>query len=142
MAVLIRLRFQLQYSTSNTKVDVHIGNLYDITLNRLVYIWGANFHTASYQQAMQNTLPVPRVYCASLTGSWAFKRFERNNCIIDSVDHRPTPDLDAFNKVIKEIPDGARVTVGHKRFNLPGCVVRRYKSEPRTVPKRQGGYQE
>ncbi|KAH7120111.1 PDZ-like domain-containing protein [Dactylonectria estremocensis] len=114
------LRFRPQRGASDTEVDVYVGNIYDITPDRLVHVWGATFHTVSYQQAMQNNLPVFGVCCAHLAGSWASECFERNSCIIDSIDYRPTPDLDTFIEVIKEIPDDARVTVGYKRFDLPG----------------------
>jgi len=51
----------------------------------------------------------PTPFLFLITGS--FRLDGEGGSILESMDHRPTPTLDEFIAVMKEIPDKARVTV-------------------------------
>ena len=55
-----------------------------------------------------NLVPSPKIFVL-IVGS--FRLDGEGGSILESVDHRPTPTLEEFIKVMKEIPDKARVTV-------------------------------
>ena len=57
---------------------------------------------------MSNLVPSPKTLVL-IAGS--FRLDGEGGSILESVDHRPTPTLEEFIKVMKEIPDKARVTV-------------------------------
>src|SRR5271156_4357431 len=46
-----------------------------------------------------------------LTFSGSFRLDVEGGSILESVDHKPVPTLDAFIEIMKTIPDRARITV-------------------------------
>lgn len=88
-----------------------VGDLHKITPARYVEVCGATFNELSYQMARFYAIPVKGVFLSSATGSFNFDSKEKVGWIVDSIDNKETPDLDAFIEVMKSIPDRKRVTV-------------------------------
>jgi S1-C subfamily serine protease len=99
------------------EVELDVGNLHDITPDRFVSVAGASFHSLSYQQARLYAVALKDagVYCCEASGSFRLEGAE-NGWLIQSIDQKPTPDLDTFIEVMKNIPDRARVVVTYKHL--------------------------
>ncbi|KAK4180884.1 putative protease [Triangularia setosa] len=97
------------------EVEVEVGDLHKITPDRFVSVAGGSFHELSYQQARLYGVACKGVYVCEAGGSW---RFESSECgwLIQTVDHKKTPDLDTFIDVMKRIPDKSRVVVTYKHL--------------------------
>ncbi|KAK4674847.1 hypothetical protein QC763_124240 [Podospora pseudopauciseta] len=97
------------------EVEVEVGDLHKITPDRFVSVAGGSFHELSYQQARLYGVACKGVYVCEAGGSW---RFESSECgwLIQTVDHKKTPDLDTFIDVLKGIPDKSRVVVTYKHL--------------------------
>jgi S1-C subfamily serine protease len=102
---------------SPVEVELDVGNLHDITPDRFVSVAGASFHSLSYQQARLYAVALKDagVYCCEASGSFRLEGAE-NGWLIQSIDQKPTPDLDAFIEVMKTIRDRARVVVTYKHL--------------------------
>ncbi|RFU30551.1 hypothetical protein B7463_g5795, partial [Scytalidium lignicola] len=105
----------LQRGGEDIEVEVEIGDLHKITPDRFVSVAGASFHNLSYQQARLYAVACKGVYVCEATGSFRFESTD-NGWIIQTVDHKKTPDLDAFIEVMKGIPDKARVVVTYRHL--------------------------
>ena len=97
------------------EVDIEVGDLHKITPDRFVSVAGGSFHTLSYQQARLYGVACKGVYVCEAGGSWRFDSTE-NGWLIQSVDHKRTPDLETFIEVMKNIPDKSRVVVTYKHL--------------------------
>ncbi len=109
------IKILVQRGGQDIEVDVEVGNLHMITPDRFVTVAGATFHDLSYQQARLYAVPVKGVYVCEAAGSFRFDGIE-SGWLIESVDKKKTPNLDAFIEVMKTIPDRARVVVTHKHL--------------------------
>lgn len=87
----------------NVQVDCSVGDLHAITPDRFVTVAGATFHNLSYQQARLYAIATRGVYVCEAAGSFKLEN-TLSGWIIDSVDKRPTRDLDEFVQVMKTIP--------------------------------------
>lgn len=96
-----------QYITCKIKV----GDLHAITPDRYVNLAGTIFHNMSYQIARFYSLPVRGVYVADSSNLFRISINDYAGWIIDEVDSQPTPDLDTFVEIIKNIPDSTRVPI-------------------------------
>lgn len=97
------------------EVEIEVGDLHKITPDRFVSVAGGSFHSLSYQQARLYGVACKGVYVCEAGGSWRFDSSE-NGWLIQSVDHKKTPDLETFIEVVKNIPDKARVVVTYKHL--------------------------
>jgi membrane-associated protease RseP (regulator of RpoE activity) len=80
------------------------------TPDRYVEIGGAKLNNLSYQLARQFCVPCEGVYVCEPAGNFRLDGTD-SGWIIDSVDAKPTPNLDAFIEVFKQIPDRQRIPV-------------------------------
>ncbi|ORX58943.1 trypsin-like serine protease [Hesseltinella vesiculosa] len=92
------------------EVTIAVGDLHAITPDRYVEMGGSKLNDLSYQLARAYCVPCHGVYVCEPSGMFRLDGPE-NGWIIKSVDDKPTPDLDTFVKVMKQIPDRARVPV-------------------------------
>ncbi|KAK3901021.1 trypsin-like cysteine/serine peptidase domain-containing protein [Staphylotrichum tortipilum] len=97
------------------EVEIEVGDLHKITPDRFVSVAGGSFHSLSYQQARLYGVACKGVYVCEAGGSWRFDNAE-NGWLIQTLDHKKTPDLETFIEVVKAIPDKARVVVTYKHL--------------------------
>ena len=105
----------IQRGGADMDVTLNIGDLHAITPDRFVTVAGGSFHSLSYQQARLYAIAVKGVYVCEAAGSFKMEN-ALSGWIIDAVDQKPTPDLDTFIEVMKEIPDRARVVLSYKHI--------------------------
>ena len=110
-----RISILIQRGGQDIEVEVGVGDLHAITPDRFVSVTGASFHNLSYQQARLYAIPVKGVYVCEAAGSFRFESAE-SGWMIESVDQKKTPDLDAFIEVMKGIADRSRVVVTYKHL--------------------------
>lgn len=92
---------------------IAVGDLHAITPDRYVEVSGTIVHNLSYQIARSYSLPVKGLYIANVSSTFGGARGD-HGYLLDEVDDKPTPDLDTFIQVMKEIPDGKRVTFRYR----------------------------
>ncbi|KAF5689883.1 serine protease [Fusarium denticulatum] len=102
------VRILVQRDGQDVEVDILVQDLCEITPDRFVTVGAACFHDLSYQIAQRYFLPCRGVYVSK---SGPFHPTHDNYIMVDSVNHKKTPDLDAFVQVMKDIPDRARVAI-------------------------------
>lgn len=105
----------VQRGGQDFEVTLDIGDLHAITPDNFVSVAGGSFHNLSYQQARLYAIAVKGVFVCEAGGSFRFDGSE-NGWLIQSVDSKETPDLDAFVEVMKGIPDRDRVVVKYKHL--------------------------
>jgi S1-C subfamily serine protease len=110
-----KVKLLLQRGGEDIEVEVSVGDLHKITPDRFVSVTGASFHNLSYQQARLYAVACKGVFVCEATGSFRFESTD-NGWIIQTVDHKKTPDLDSFIEAMKGIPDRARVVVTYKHL--------------------------
>ncbi|CAD6588336.1 MAG: hypothetical protein ASARMPRED_003471 [Alectoria sarmentosa] len=111
-----KVKILVQRGGQDVEVELGVGDLHAITPDRFVTVAGASFHDLSYQQARLYAVPVKGVYVCEAAGSFRFDSTE-SGWMIESVDQKKTPDLEAFIEVMKGIPDRARVVVTYKHLS-------------------------
>ena len=109
------VKIHLQRGGEDVEVEIEVGDLHSITPDRFVSVAGASFHNLSYQQARLYAIAVSGVYVCESAGSFRFDNTD-NGWVVQTVDHKKVPDLDTFIKVVKDIPDKARVVVTYKHL--------------------------
>ena len=110
-----RVKILVQRGGEDVEVELEVGDLHAITPDRFVTVAGASFHNLSYQQARLYAIAVKGVYVCEAAGSFRFEGSE-SGWIVESVDQKPTPNLDEFIKVMQGVPDRARVVVTYKHL--------------------------
>ncbi|KAF2239461.1 Pro-apoptotic serine protease NMA111 [Viridothelium virens] len=107
----------VQRGGEDIEVTLQVGDLHAITPDRFVSVAGATFHNLSYQQARLYAVGIQDagVYCCEAAGSFRYESAE-SGWLIQTVDNKDTPDLDAFINVMKDIPDRARVVITYKHL--------------------------
>ncbi|KAK0248555.1 Pro-apoptotic serine protease [Friedmanniomyces endolithicus] len=112
-----KVKLLLQRGGEDVTVELDVGDLHAITPDRFVSVAGAAFHDLSYQQARLYavTLKDAGVYCCEAAGSFRFEG-SSSGWLVQSVDNKPTPDLDTFVDVMKSVPDRSRVVVTYKHL--------------------------
>ena len=112
-----KVKLLVQRGGTDMEVEVDVGDLHSITPDRFVSVAGAAFHDLSYQQARLYAVSLkdPGVYCCEASGSFRYEGSE-NGWLVQTVDNKSTPNLDAFVDVMKEIPDRSRVVVTYKHL--------------------------
>lgn len=107
------IEFVVQRSGENYTQTITVGDLHAITPDRYVEVAGALFNSLSYQIARCYCIPVKGVYINNALGLFAGLQ-DRLGWILESVDYKPTPDLELFIEVMKQLPDSQRVPVGYR----------------------------
>lgn len=111
------LSFVIQRNGTEFTFDISVGDLHSITPNRFVDIAGASFNDLSYQIARCFCIPVRGVFINDALGSFELSAYEKNGWLLEYVDDKPTPNLDAFIEVMKSIPDRKKVTIAYKHVS-------------------------
>ncbi|KAK6462820.1 signaling-associated PDZ domain-containing protein [Scheffersomyces coipomensis] len=111
------LSFELQRGGQIIKRSITIGDLHSITPDRYVDVGGASFNNLSYQIARCYCIPVRGVFINDASGSFEFASNERIGWLLETVDDKPTPDLDTFIEVMKQIPDRSRVPITYRHVS-------------------------
>lgn len=109
-----KVKLLLQRGGEDVEVEIEVGDLHKITPDRFVSVAGSSFMNLSYQSARLYAIPVKGVYVCEGTGPFKLDSSETSGCMIISIDHKKTPDLDTFIEVMKSIPDRARVVITYK----------------------------
>ena len=105
----------VQRGGQDVELELEVGDLHAITPDRFVTVAGASFHDLSYQQARLYAIPVKGVYVCEAAGSFRFDSAE-SGWIIESIDQKKTPNLEAFIDAMQTVPDRARVVVTYKHL--------------------------
>lgn len=105
----------VQRGGENVELSVDVGDLHAITPDRFVTVAGGSFHDLSYQQARLYAIAVKGVYVCEAAGSFKLEN-TLSGWIIDTVDQKPTPNLETFMEVMNSIPDRARVVLSYRHI--------------------------
>lgn len=97
------VRLLVQRGGQDLEVECKAGDLHAITPDRFVSVAGGTFHDLSYQQARLYAIATRGVYVCEAAGSFKLEN-TLSGWIIDSVDKRPTRNLQEFIEVMKSIP--------------------------------------
>lgn len=111
------LEFVIQRGGEVLKQTIKIGDLHKITPDRYVEVAGALFNSLSYQIARCYCMPIRGVFINNASGSFEVSQYEKNGWLLESVDDKPTPDLDTFIEVMKQIPDCHKVVISYKHVS-------------------------
>lgn len=95
--------FTIQRGGEDMEAEIVVGDLHAITPDRFVTVTGAAFHDLSYQQARLYAIPVKGLYVCDADGSFGFDSAEYG-FMVQSINHKKTPDLKTFVEVMKSIP--------------------------------------
>lgn len=98
-----KVKLLVQRGGQDVEVECEVGDLHAITPDRFVTVAGGTFHDLSYQQARLYAIAVKGVYVCEAAGSFKLEN-TLSGWIIDSVDKRPTRNLQEFIDVMKTIP--------------------------------------
>lgn len=115
MSVGEHIDLLLQRGGEEIEVRLQVGDLHTITPDRFVTVAGGSFHDLSYQQARLYAIAVKGVYVCEAAGSFKMEN-TLSGWIVDAVDQKPTPNLEAFIEVMKTIPDRSRVVLSYKHI--------------------------
>ncbi|KAJ5769601.1 Pro-apoptotic serine protease [Penicillium odoratum] len=110
-----KVQLLVQRGGKDLEVECQVGDLHAITPDRFVTVAGATFHDLSYQQARLYAIPTRGVYVCEAAGSFKLEN-TLSGWIIDSVDKRPTRNLDEFVAVMRTIPDRSRVVISYRHI--------------------------
>ncbi|KAK8236675.1 Peptidase, trypsin-like protein [Phyllosticta capitalensis] len=112
-----KIKLLIQRQSVDMEVEIDVGDLHAITPDRFVTAAGASFHDLSYQQARLYAIATKGmgVFVCDASGSFRFEGSDYG-WLVQSVDHKETPDLDTFVEVMKNIPDRSRVVVTYKHI--------------------------
>lgn len=118
------IRVLVQRDGEDVEEDITVQNLNAITPDRFVTVGAACFHDLSYQVAQRYVLPCRGVYVCK---AGPFHPTHDNYLMVDSVNHKKTPNLETFVQVLKNIPDRARVAIKYwhvwERHTIRSAVV-------------------
>jgi S1-C subfamily serine protease len=95
-----------------------VDDLHSITPNEYVEYGDGIFHNLSYQQARHYYRPLEGVYVANpgyVFGSAAIPRAS----VVTEIDHAKISDLDDFQRVMENLPNGKQVSVRFVSFDDP-----------------------
>lgn len=106
------LEFVIQRGGKEITQKVKIGDLHAITPSRYIEVGGLMFHDLSYQLARSFGIPVEGVFVSAADGAFSVLA-DGNMCIVDKIDDKPTPNLDVFIDILKDIPDRQKISVSY-----------------------------
>ncbi|KAJ5231885.1 Pro-apoptotic serine protease [Penicillium citrinum] len=110
-----KIKLLVQRGGEDIEVECEVGDLHSITPDRFVTVAGGTFHDLSYQQSRLYAIATRGVYVCEAAGSFKLEN-TLAGWIIDSVDKRPTRNLDEFVEVMKSIPDRSRVVISYRHI--------------------------
>jgi pro-apoptotic serine protease NMA111 len=110
-----KVQLLIQRGGEDMEVELDVQDLHTITPDRFVTVAGGSFHNLSYQQARLYAIACKGLYVCEAAGSFKMES-TLSGWIIDTVDQRPTPDLDAFVDVMQTIPDKSRVVISYRHI--------------------------
>ncbi|KAL1957563.1 hypothetical protein VTO42DRAFT_5790 [Malbranchea cinnamomea] len=105
----------VQRGGRDVEVTCRVQDLHSITPDRYVTVAGASFHNLSYQQARFFGIACKGVYICDASGSFRLES-AYSGFLLDTVDSRPTRNLDEFIEVMRTIPDRARVVISYRHI--------------------------
>ncbi|KAF2271276.1 Pro-apoptotic serine protease NMA111 [Westerdykella ornata] len=113
-----KVNMLIQRAGEDIEIELDVGDLHSITPDRFVSVAGASFHDLSYQQARLYaiSLKTKGVYVCEAAGSFRFADGYSSGWLVQEVDNQPTPDLDTFIEVMRNIPDRKRVVIKYKHL--------------------------
>lgn len=113
-----QISLTIQRAGVDIEIEIGVKNLHDITPDRFVTVSGAAFQDLSYQQARLYAISLknPGVYVCEAAGSFRFSDGYGNGWLLQEVDNKPTPNLDAFIEIMKKIPDKKRIVMTYKHI--------------------------
>ena len=103
----------VQRGGKDVEVTCTVQDLHSITPDRYVTVSGATFHNLSYQQARCYGIACKGVFICDASGSFRIEN-TYTGFLLDTVDNRPTRNLDEFIEVMKTVPDRARVVISYR----------------------------
>jgi len=109
------VKLLVQRGGQNVEVECEVGDLHAITPDRFVTVAGGTFHDLSYQQSRLYAIATRGVYVCEAAGSFKLEN-TLSGWIIDSVDKRPTRNLNEFVEIMKIIPDRSRVVISYRHI--------------------------
>ncbi|RMZ87575.1 hypothetical protein DV736_g5198, partial [Chaetothyriales sp. CBS 134916] len=110
-----QVQLLIQRGGDDLELVLNVNDLHAITPDRFVTVAGGSFHNLSYQQARLYAIACKGLYVCEAAGSFKMEN-ALSGWIIDQVDQKPTPDLDAFVSVMKAIPDKSRVVISYRHI--------------------------
>lgn len=110
-----QIQLLVQREGEDCEVTINVGDLHAITPDRFVTVAGGSFHNLSYQQARLYGIACKGVYVCEAAGSFKMEN-ALAGWLIDTIDNKPTPDLDSFIEVMQSIPDKSRVVVSYRHI--------------------------
>lgn len=110
----VDVKFTIQRGGEVITQTIKVGDLYSITPDKYVDVAGASFNDLSYQIARCYCIPVKGVYINDASGSFELPTGEKNGYILETLDDKPTPNLETFIEVMKGIPDRQKVTISYR----------------------------
>ena len=110
-----RVLLLVQQGDKDMEATAGVQELHATTPDRFVTVAGASLHNLSYQQARLYGIACKGLYVCEAEGSFKMGK-ALSGWIIDTVDHRSTPDLDSFAEVMKTVPDKSRVVVSYRHI--------------------------
>ena len=105
----------IQREGEDREVTLDVDDLHAITPDRFVTVAGGSFHNLSYQQARLHGIACKGLFVCEAAGSFKLES-ALSGWIIDTIDNKPTPDLDAFIEVMKGIADRSRVVISYRHI--------------------------
>ncbi|KAM0350692.1 hypothetical protein ACHAPU_003184 [Fusarium lateritium] len=103
-----KVRVLVQRDGEDVEKDIVVQDLNDVTPDRFVSVGESCFHNFSYQVAQRYVLPCRGVFMRKAV---PFHLYHNNYVMVDSINHKKTPDLNALVEVMRDIPDRARVAI-------------------------------
>ena len=110
-----QVKLLIQRGGEDMEVTLGVRDLHAITPDRFVTVAGGSFHNLSYQQARLYAIACKGLYVCEAAGSFKMEN-ALSGWIIDTVDQKPTPDLDSFIEVMRDIPDKSRVVISYRHI--------------------------
>ncbi|KAH7140862.1 trypsin-like cysteine/serine peptidase domain-containing protein [Dactylonectria macrodidyma] len=105
------LQLLVQRGGKDIQVDILVRDIQDITPSCFLAASGISFHNLSYQVAQRYAIACKGVYVSE---SASLGLTKRNGLVIQSVNHKATPNLDKFIEVWRDIPDKTQTVVLYK----------------------------
>ena len=105
----------VQRGGEDIEFSLNVDDLHAITPDRFVTVAGGSFHDLSYQQARLYAIACKGLYVCEAAGSFKMEN-SLSGWIIDTIDQKPTPNVEAFIEVMKTIPDKARVVISYRHI--------------------------
>ncbi len=112
------LVFEIERGGAPLSVTVTVQDLHSVTPSEYLELSGGVLNPLSFQLARAYGVPTGSVVVASSGYALSNAGLTRG-AVIQAVGARETPDLDAFEAALAELPDGARVPVRYTAITNP-----------------------